>query len=130
MNPAPIDNPPPQAKTATPAPARLFRQRIKDGLVALSLANLCFFSAWYMLLYDVDHGFYNRSPLTLSALLALAANMFWFASLAWLVLRWLRRSSNKWLHLLFDLLLFVLLLMPLNFWRWEILLFLDYRVLM
>jgi hypothetical protein len=108
-------------------PGHPVRQKIKDGLVALSLANLFFISAWYPLLYGGDSGYFKK-PVTLPALLAMAANLLWFASLSWLVIRAWRRSDTRWLRLAGDCLLLLLLLVPLDFCRRQVFHILLYQV--
>ena len=97
------------------------KQKIKDALVALSLANLCFTIAWLGLLYDNDQGFFRSYPVLLPSLLALATNIFGLALLVWLVLQALRRFPNRGFHLAVHLLFFGLLFQLLNYWRVELL---------
>src|SRR5437899_6424899 len=75
------------------------KRAYKDALVALSLANLCLVSAWFSPLYDADLGYYNKSPVTKQALLALATNIIGLALLGWLAAFALRRLKGKWLTL-------------------------------
>ena len=42
--------------TGTISLPRPFKQKIKDGIVAVSLANLCFANAWFTILYDTGAG--------------------------------------------------------------------------
>jgi hypothetical protein len=70
------------------------KQKIRDGLVALSLANLCFMRVGFDLVSDKDR-FFNKFPATTPMLLALMTNLFGFALLAWLVMQVLRRFSNR-----------------------------------
>ena len=58
------------------------KQKIKDGIVALSLANLCFANAWFTILYDTDRGYYNKLPIQMSSTLALLINIIWLAATA------------------------------------------------
>ena len=95
----------------------LLKQRIKDGLVALSLANLCFVSAWFHPLNDADFGFFNNLPVNKATLLALLANILLLGSVFWLVLRAWRRWQNEGFHLVIHLLFWLMLLIPLEFFR-------------
>lgn len=107
---------------------RPLKQKIKDGLVALSLGNLCFTTAWFNALYDKD-SYFNKLPVMAPTLLALLANIFWVSALIWLVIRLARRFRNRALHLVFDLWLAGLLLIPANFVRYDIFRIWDYQVL-
>ena len=106
---------------------RLLKLRIKDSLVALSLANLCFIKVGFDLLSERDR-YYNKLPVTTSMLLALVVNLFGFAALVWLVMQILRRCSNRWLHLTAHLLFLILLLLPLDFIRLKFFNATDYEV--
>lgn len=103
-----------------PLPHEL-KQKIKDGLVALSLANLCFISAWFTMLYDMDDGYFNRLPVLAPSLLALLVNIFGLAAVIWLVMRVRRRFPNRALRLGLHLAFLALLLIPMDFVRGEIL---------
>jgi hypothetical protein len=104
------------------------KRKIKDGLVALSLANLCFIKVGFDLLSDKDR-FFTKLPVTTPTLLALVVNIFWLALLAWLVMQMLRRFSNELLHLITHLLFFVLLLLPVDFIRLETTHIADYQII-
>lgn len=101
---------------------------MKAGLVALSLANLCFITPWFSLLYDADLGYFNKLPVTRAALLALLANLSGFAFLAWLIMRALHRFRNRWLHLTCHLGFLSLLLLPADFCRRTVFHVPDYQV--
>ena len=104
------------------------KQRIKDGLVAVSLANLCFISAWFHLLYDVEGGYFKKPAMPVS-LLAMAANLAGLALLAFLTMRLLRRVQTRWVHLVFDGLFLLLLLLPLDFCRRDVLHLAPHKIL-
>lgn len=106
---------------------RPFKQKIKDGLVALSLANLCFIKVAFDLLSDKDR-YFNKLPVTTPVLLALVANLFGFTLLIWLVMQILRRFSNRLLHLGIHLMFFALLLLPLDFIRLQFFNISDYEL--
>ncbi len=88
------------------------KRKIKDGIVAVSLANWCFVSVWYRLLNNIASGFFNKLPLNQATLLAMLANIAWLAAVFWLVLRAWRRWQNRWFHLIVHLLFLALLCMP------------------
>jgi hypothetical protein len=75
------------------------KRKLKDGLFAISLANLFFIGTWFVMLYHVDHGYFNKTPVRWPSLLALAANMTWFAAAVWLLMRVWRRTRNRWFRL-------------------------------
>jgi len=108
----PASNPPAPGhdEGTIPLPHPL-KQKIKDAIVAVSLANLCFVSAWFGPLYDEDLGFFNRLPVIPPTLLALTTNILWFALVVWLVMQARRRFQNRALHLLIHLVFLFLLLM-------------------
>lgn len=122
------------APTATPpkAPADVgansTRQRIKDGLFALSLANLILIGTWFPLLFDADSSYYNQLPVSAVSLLALLANFTWLALTCWLTLRFLRRTANHLVAFVIHLVFFGLLLMPGEFIRYAVLEIPDYQV--
>jgi hypothetical protein len=105
----------------TVPPPHSLKQKIEDGLVALSLANLCFISAWFTMLYDMDYGYLNRLPVLAPSLLALLVNIFGLAAVIWLVMRVRRRFPNRALRLGLHLAFLALLLIPVDFVRGEIL---------
>jgi hypothetical protein len=125
---APAAPPAEHDKGTVPLPQPL-KQKIKDGLVALSLANLCFMRVGFDLMSDKDR-FFNKLPATTPMLLALAANLFGFALLAWLVMQVLRRFSSRWLHLAVHLVFLFTLLLPVDFLRVNLTEVTDYQVLM
>jgi hypothetical protein len=103
-------------------------QKIRDLLVALSLANLCFLSASFRMLYSVDHGYFNKLPAALPALLALTTNILLLALAAFWVIR-VRRRLRLWLPLLvIDTLFMLALLVPVDFCRRNVFETPDYRV--
>src|SRR5437868_723522 len=97
--------------------AERLRHRLKDGIVALSLANACLISAWFPLLYDQDKGYFNKALITRAELLALATNILGFALLVWLAMRAMRRVTGKIPRALADLLFVALLIFPFDFCR-------------
>ena len=96
------------------------KQKIKDGLVALSLSNLCFIAAWFSPLYDSDLGFFNNLRVTPPTLLALAANILWLALLVWLVMQALHRFQNRIFHVAAHFMFFLLLFIPMEFARGQL----------
>ncbi len=86
------------------------KHKIKDGIVAVSLANLCFVGVWYRLFSNLAFDFFNSIPVNQPTLLALLANILGLAAVFWLVLRAWRRWQNQWFHLIVHLLFFAVLL--------------------
>jgi hypothetical protein len=107
---------------------RPLKEKIRDGIVAMSLANLCFVTAWFNTLYDKD-SYYNKLPVTSLTLLALLANICWSSIFIWLIIRLARHFQNRILRMIFDLCFAGLVLIPLNFIRYGILQIWDYQVL-
>ncbi len=93
------------------------RDKIKDALVALSLANLCFGNAWHCLLDDATPGYYFKHAITASHLIALTANIALFALLFWCGALLVRRSSDWRVHFVGDIALCATLLVPFEFLR-------------
>jgi hypothetical protein len=87
------------------------KHKIKDGIVAVSLANLCFIGVWYRLFSNLAFGFFNSIPINQATLLAMLANISWLATVFWLVLRAWRRWQNQWFHLIVHLLFLAVLFM-------------------
>ena len=115
-------------RTSIPPSGHPVRQRLKEVLVAISLANLCLISAWFPPLFDSDQGYFNKLPVNTATLLALGTNLILFAAFAWLVIYAVRRFQNRWLELAAHLLLFIVLLLPLDFCRMNVLHIADYKV--
>jgi len=95
----------------------LRRRRIKDALLCISLANLCFIQAWFCVLYVGHHGFFSQRPVTAMTLLALLLNVAGAALLFWLAAQWVRRREERIVRFMADTALCLLLLVPLNFVR-------------
>ena len=104
------------------------KQKIKDGIVAVSLANLCFANAWFTILYDTDRGYYNKLPIQMSSTLALLINIIWLAATVWLALRVWRHFQNRLLHFALHLAFLVMLLIPVDFVRIQIFQIVDHQV--
>jgi hypothetical protein len=112
-------NAPPQNERDTetiPLPGPL-KQKIKDALVALSLANLCFINTWGRPLIDADFNFLNSVDINPTYLLALLANILWLAVVVWLVLQAWHRWQNWWFQPIVYLSLGTLLLVPIFYAR-------------
>ena len=104
------------------------KQKIKEAIVAVSLANFCFLNASFDLLFDQDR-FYDKLPATPVLLLALLANIFGLAAVIWLGIQARRRFQNRALRLGLDLLFLVPLLFPVDFIRMKMLNITDYQLL-
>src|SRR5205807_107206 len=94
---------------------------------ALSLGNLCFIRAWFTVLYDSDHGYFNRLRVTAPTLLALAINILWVSGVVWVVLLARRRSQSRRFHLCCHIGLIGLLLLPIDFCRHTVFQVADYQ---
>lgn len=114
----------PEETVALPRPLKL---KIKDGLVALSLANLCFIKVGFDLLSDHDR-YFDKLPVTTATLLAMLTNLFGFALVFWLIMQVRRRFPNALLHLVIHLLFFLLLLLPADFIRIKFFNIADYQI--
>jgi Sulfatase len=120
-----------QAAPATagePPLSERLKQKIKDGVIAASAANLCFVTAWFNSLYDKD-SYFNKLPIGTPTLLALLENILWLAALVWVVIRFRRRAQNRLSKLVMDLLFIGLLLVPINFVRYDIFQIWDYQLI-
>ena len=106
--------------TGTISLPRPLKQRIKDGIVALSLANLCFANAWFTILYDTDKGYFNKLPIQTSSTLALLTNILWLAAVVWLALRVWRHFPNRGLQFVLHLAFLAMLLVPMDFVRHQL----------
>jgi hypothetical protein len=104
------------------------KYRARDGIVALSLANVCLVSAWFPLLYDQDKGYYNKALITRSELLALGTNILGISFVAWLLMRVMSRIRKKLPRVISDLLLIALLIFPIDFCRRTFFVIPDYRI--
>lgn len=127
MNPPPNHGPVEKPDEGTVPLPRPLKQKIKDALVALSLANLCFLKVGFDLMSDTDR-FFNKLPVTDMMLLALVLNIFSLALLAWLVMQALRRFPNRLLHLTVHLVFLFLLLLPVDFIRLKLTTITDYQI--
>jgi hypothetical protein len=100
-----------------PDPKSLRRRRIKDALLCVSLANLCFIQAWSGVFYEGDHGFFKKTPVTATTLAALLLNIGGAALLFWLGAQWARRPKERAIRFVANTVLCLLLLVPLNYVR-------------
>jgi len=122
----PQNAPSQNAGAATGVPSRL-KDKIKDGFLALSLANLCYIKVSFDLLSDADR-FFDQQQVTTTMLFAFVANVFALALVIWLALQALRRFPGRLLHLVAHLFFFCLLLFPIDFIRIKFFQFTDYQI--
>jgi hypothetical protein len=116
MNPE-LAEPAGEAPGSLPLPHQV-RQKIKDGIFALSLANIYLISAWYIPLYTVwSQHYFKKTPLTGGKLLGLTVNLLCLAALIWLVICAMRRSRSRWFRPVCEWMFLLLLLLPLEFCR-------------
>ncbi|MGA3267576.1 MAG: sulfatase-like hydrolase/transferase [Verrucomicrobiota bacterium] len=114
--------------TGTVPLPRPLKQKIKDALVAVSMANLCFLLVSFDLLSDADRLF-DLLPVTTSTLLALTTNIAGLALIIWLGIRAVRRFPNRWFQVPAHLLFILLLLFPVDFIRIKYFHVADYEIL-
>lgn len=92
------------------------KRKIKDGIVAFTVAVWCFVRPWSHLLFDSDR-YFSKLPVTRIELLALAANILGVALMVWLGIGAWRRSRSKILPLVLELLFLGLLVFPADYIR-------------
>jgi hypothetical protein len=115
-------NPPAGSAPATENPRGFiplpqpFKQIIKDGIVAFTMATWCFMRPWAHLLFDRNRYFF-KLPVVRAELLALAANILSLAVLIWLGIGFWRRSRSRILSLVLELIFLGLLLFPADYVR-------------
>jgi hypothetical protein len=101
-------------------PPRPLKQKIKDGMVALTMATWCFVRPWSHLLFDGNR-YFNKLPAARVELLALVVNVACFALLVWLGIGIWRRCRTGMLSLLLDMSFLFLLVFPADCIRMELL---------
>ncbi|HEV2391968.1 MAG TPA: hypothetical protein VG146_06350, partial [Verrucomicrobiae bacterium] len=94
-----------------------YGHKLRDVLIAMSVANLFFINAWAPLLYSATKGYYNKLPVTSVTLLALLTDFAWLGLLVWIILRANRRSPSRWLILAGLVILVPSMLLPLDYCR-------------
>ncbi len=119
---------PEQAEEAVPEDDPLWKQRLKDAVLGLSLANLVLANAWFEILYDKDRGYFNEVPVKTPTLLALMVNLAWLTGVAWLVMRVWRSTRNRAVRFAIHLLFLAALIFPVDFLRTNLLKIPDYQV--
>ncbi len=117
-----------EAAVPVPGSGSRFEQWLKDAVLAVSLANLILANAWFPILFDKGHGYFNEVRVGLPTLLALLANAGWLALGFWLILRVWHRTRNRGVQFAIHLLFLALLIVPADFLRTSILKIPDYRV--
>ena len=129
MSAPPKIAPPAEHQEGTVQLPQPLKRKIKDGIVAVSLANLCFANAWFTILYDTDWGYFNKVPIQTSSTLALLINILWLSAVVWLGMRVWRRFQNRLLHFALHLAFLALLLIPVDFVRHQFFHISDYNVI-
>jgi hypothetical protein len=120
LNPAPSDAPAANPHGGYIPLPRPLKQKIKDGMVAFSMACLCFARPWSHLLFD-GNNYFNKLPVARVELLALAVNVACLAWMVWLGIGIRRRCGTGMLSLLLDMSFLFLLVAPADFVRVELL---------
>jgi hypothetical protein len=95
------------------------KRKIKDGMVALAVANGCFFRAWSGLLFD-GVPYFKKLPVAGVELLALAVNILGLALLIWLGIGLWRRTRSRLLQLLLDVTFLFLAFFSVDYFRYYV----------
>jgi hypothetical protein len=98
---------------------RPLKQKIKDGMMALTMATWCFVRPWSHLLFE-GNSYFQKLPVARVELLALAVNILGAALMIWLGIGLWRRSRSRLLYLGLDMAFLFLLLFPADFIRVEL----------
>ena len=88
--------------------------RLKNAGIALSLANLCFFSVWAQLLPGAYGHYFLKSPPTVAMHVAVMLDLLVLTAVFWLLTRLARRSRRGWLLTLAQLTFLLVLCSALN----------------
>jgi hypothetical protein len=94
----------------------LTRQNIKEGIVALSVANWIFIRTWSNLL-SITGRYFSKQPVVRVELLALVSGMLGFALIVWAGIAVSRRFSGPVASAAFDLAFLALLIFPFDYFR-------------
>jgi hypothetical protein len=92
------------------------KRKIRDGIVAFTMAVWSFLRPWTHLLFDRNR-FFHKLPATRVELLALVVNVLGLALIIWLGIGVWRRSRSKILPLVLELLFLGLLVFPADYVR-------------
>lgn len=95
------------------------KRKIKDGIVALAVANWCFVTDWFFLLFAGGR-YFKKLPVARVELLALAVNILGTALLVWLCIGLWRRSRSRLLHLVLDMTFLFVLVLVSGFIRYQL----------
>lgn len=119
------------ANAVAPAQARareVSRRGIQHLLFALSLANLVLAGSWFPLLSDADYGYFNQTRVAGPSLAALLTHCTWMTLLFWGVMSFLNRTPTAGVRFLGHWAFFLVLLIPLDFARSNLLGIPDFRM--
>jgi hypothetical protein len=108
--------------------SRPYKKQIKDAIVALTMAGLCFSRAWFGLLFDANR-YFNKLPVTKGEALALLVNIFGAALIIWLLIGFWRRCKIRPLCFVLESIFVALLILPADFIRAEYLQWTDTELL-
>ncbi len=97
--------------------------------MALSLANLAFIASWFDLLFEQER-YFDKLPVTNAELLAAITNILWFSMVIWIFIQLRRRYQNWIFHIVLGLLFFVVLFIPADFIRGQVLKISRYDMIM
>jgi hypothetical protein len=104
-----------QSNGSIPLPNTV-KQKIKDGIVALTVAVWCFLRPWSHLVFDANR-YFHKLPVTRTELLAMLVNICGLAALIWIGIRIWRHTQSRALIFILDLLFIGLLVFPLDYIR-------------
>jgi hypothetical protein len=113
--------PPVEEAVTAPPKSASGKKPLRTAVVALSLSNLCLMPAWFASLFDKDYGYFNKLPVSSQTMLAMLANFLLLTLVFWIAARFVQRSRNRFVIIGADLLLFAILLIPLDFIRANVL---------
>jgi hypothetical protein len=106
-----------------PLPRQL-KQKVKDGLVAVAVANAVFLRAIAHNIYQARR-YFDNFPLTSARLLALGTNILLLSLVIWAGIGLWRRSRAKALSFALEMLFLLLFLIPADYFRAEVLGYAD-----
>ncbi len=115
--------PAPEAGDYFPLP-RHFKQKIKDGLVAVAMANCLFARALSRYVFS-GNGYFKNLPVVPPQLLALGLNILLLTFVIWMAIGFWRRTRSNLLSVGLELLFLSLLVFPLDFIRAQVLGYTD-----
>ena len=99
---------------------RPLKRKIKDGIVALAVANWCFVEVWFRLLFRQSR-YFHKLPVGRVELLALAVNILGATLIVWLGIGLWRRTRSRLLQVVLDMAFLFMLVLTSGFIRFQLL---------